>query len=130
MSVTPDLPRKFSQPDQHLVRGLHAEAIARIVLPKPAWMTGFPDYRFLLRADEDDTDDFSQAFLSLNISFYNTQIIESEWRDMLFFMYGRFHPYALTWEIEPHNPLASANDTVEYCIPALIVRDHSYQASV
>ncbi|KAM4064106.1 hypothetical protein HRG_012600 [Hirsutella rhossiliensis] len=43
-------------------------------------------------------------------------------------MVGRVHPFALTWEIERRDSFESEDDNItEYTIPALIVRDHSYQ---
>ncbi|KAM4063326.1 hypothetical protein HRG_013875 [Hirsutella rhossiliensis] len=46
-------------------------------------------------------------------------------------MVGRVHPFARTWEIERRDGLESDDDNItEYTIPALIVRDHSYQPVV
>ncbi|KAM4063260.1 hypothetical protein HRG_010194 [Hirsutella rhossiliensis] len=46
-------------------------------------------------------------------------------------MVGRVHPFALTWEIERRDGLESVDDNItEYTVPALIVRDHSYQPVV
>ncbi|KAH6953662.1 hypothetical protein BKA56DRAFT_604493 [Ilyonectria sp. MPI-CAGE-AT-0026] len=126
--VTPDLPLKFAQRDQHLIRGLDAETIARVMFPKPAWLTGMLEYRSLLRIAEGDDDLFSQAFFSLNICLYNKPIIASEWQERHFFMQGRVHPYALTWEVEPGVHRGPVEGPLEYCIPALIVRDLGYQA--
>jgi hypothetical protein len=126
--VTPASPFKFSHPGQHLIKGLDAQAFARAMFPKPTWMTDTLEYRSLAHAEEDDG--FSQGFFSLNMSLYNKAIIASEWEGMWFFMHGRVHPYALTWEVEPDSFLGPTDGPQEYCIHAVIVRDLSYQASV
>ncbi|KJZ69815.1 hypothetical protein HIM_03079 [Hirsutella minnesotensis 3608] len=54
--VVPDLPVKFPHRDQHLIRGLDAEALARVIFPKPSWLTDTLEYRPLLRtADADNS---------------------------------------------------------------------------
>ena len=42
-------------------------------------------------------------------------------------MYGRIHPYALTWEVKLDNSQATGDDLANYTIPVLIVRDQGYQ---
>ncbi|XP_044714720.1 uncharacterized protein HRG_11755 [Hirsutella rhossiliensis] len=103
--VQPGCPARFAYQNEHRVKGLNAETLARVFLPTPSWL--------------------------LNISIYNQQIISSEWTEQWFFMVGRVHPFALTWEIERRDGLESDDDNItEYTVPALIVRDHSYQPSV
>ncbi|KAM4066758.1 hypothetical protein HRG_000790 [Hirsutella rhossiliensis] len=36
--VQPDCPARFSHQDDHRIRGLNAEAMARVFLPPPAWL--------------------------------------------------------------------------------------------
>ncbi|KAH7033920.1 hypothetical protein B0J12DRAFT_679897 [Macrophomina phaseolina] len=61
------------------------------------------------------------------MSIYSQPIVPSEWEQTWFLMYGRVHPYALTWEIEPDEGLDAGEAPLDYCIPALIVRDQGYQ---
>ncbi|KAM4064141.1 hypothetical protein HRG_012610 [Hirsutella rhossiliensis] len=97
---------------------------SEVFLPTPSWLST-PEYA----AIRSDTGNPSTCiFFSLNISIYNQQIISSEWTEQWFFMVGRVHPFALTWEIERRDGLESDDDNItEYTVPALIVRDHSYQ---
>lgn len=63
--------------------------------------------------------------------FYNQQIDESDWADQWFFMAGRVHPFALTWELETRDGLESDNDSIiQYTIPAFVVRELSFQPYV
>ncbi|EKG12707.1 hypothetical protein MPH_10165 [Macrophomina phaseolina MS6] len=117
-------PRTFARPDQQQIKGLNTETIARITLPTPSWIAG-PEYASLRSDPENDSSNGS--FFSLNISIYFQTIVPSDWEQMWFFMYGRVHPYALTWEIEPDEGLDSGEALLDYCIPALIVRDQGYQ---
>ncbi|KAM4067833.1 hypothetical protein HRG_009802 [Hirsutella rhossiliensis] len=100
---------------------------SEVFLPTPSWLST-PEYA----AIRSDTGNPSTCiFFSLNISIYNQQIISSEWTEQWFFMVGRVHPFALTWEIERRDGLESDDDNItEYTVPALIVRDHSYQPIV
>ncbi|KJZ69675.1 hypothetical protein HIM_10922 [Hirsutella minnesotensis 3608] len=122
--VQPGCPSRFAYQNEHRVKGLNAETLARVFLPTPSWLSS-PEYA----AIRSDTDSPSTCiFFSLNISMYNQQIIPSEWADQWFFMVGRVHPFALTWEIERRDGLESDDDNItEYTVPALIVRDHGYQ---
>ena len=61
------------------------------------------------------------------MSIYNQTIVPSEWENMWFFMYGRVHPYALTWEVEPGGGLETTDGLKDYSIPAIITRDQDYQ---
>ncbi|KJZ70116.1 hypothetical protein HIM_10486 [Hirsutella minnesotensis 3608] len=126
--VVPDLPVKFPHRDQHLIRGLDAEALARVIFPKPSWLTDTLEYRPLLRTADADDDFFSQAFFSLNISLYNTPIVASEWREQYFLMHGRVHPYVLVWDLDPGPRRGPVEGPVDYCAPALIIRDLGFQA--
>ncbi|XP_044718762.1 uncharacterized protein HRG_07327 [Hirsutella rhossiliensis] len=122
--VQPGCPARFAYQNEHRVKGLNAETLARVFLPTPSWLST-PEYA----AIRSDTGNPSTCiFFSLNISIYNQQIISSEWTEQWFFMVGRVHPFALTWEIERRDGLESDDDNItEYTVPALIVRDHSYQ---
>jgi hypothetical protein len=126
--VQPGCPSRFASADEHRVKGLNAETIARVVLPTPPWLTA-PDYS-PLRAQPDDSS--PSIFFSLNLSIYNQQIDPEDWSNQWFFMAGRVHPFALTWEVNPQDrPEISADDAfLTYTIPALIVRDQGYQPYV
>ncbi|KAF6525541.1 hypothetical protein HZS61_011336 [Fusarium oxysporum f. sp. conglutinans] len=120
----PDCPSRFAHQDQHRIKGLNAETLARIFLPPPSWLLA-AEYA-PLRSDVDDSS--TSIFFSLNLSIYNQPIVASEWIEEWFFMNGRVHPYALAWEVEQHDGLESDADcTLLYTMPALIVRDQGYQ---
>ncbi|RTE68350.1 hypothetical protein BHE90_017273 [Fusarium euwallaceae] len=123
--VQPGCPSRFASSDQHRVRGLNAETIARVILPAPPWLTA-PDYSPLRT---DPADPSPSIFFSLNLSIYNQQIVPEDWFDQWFFMAGRVHPFALTWEVERQDGLEESVDCglLAYTIPALIVRDQGYQ---
>ncbi|KAL9561225.1 hypothetical protein ACKAV7_014580 [Fusarium commune] len=56
-------------------------------------------------------------------SIYNQQVVASEWTEQWFFMNGRVHPYALTWEVEQRDGLESDTGAIaQYTIPVLIVK--------
>ncbi|KAL6412919.1 hypothetical protein AUP68_02413 [Ilyonectria robusta] len=94
-------------------------------------MTDTPEYQSLLRAEKGGSNSFSQASFSLNISLYNKLIIATiERQEMHFFMQSRVHSYALIWKVEPSACRGPVEGSLEYCIPALIVPDLSYQASI
>ena len=120
-------PRRFAFPVQHQIKGLNVETIAEIFFPLPTWITD-PHY-WTLQADSGN-DDSNWGSFSLNFSMYNQTLVLSEWDDMWFFMYGRVHPYALTWELQPDNGLETGDNLQHYTIAALIVRDQGYQPSV
>ncbi|KAH6871910.1 hypothetical protein B0T10DRAFT_589319 [Thelonectria olida] len=115
----------FSSSDQHRVRGLNAETIARVVLPTPSWLAA-PDYSPLRT---DPVDHLPSIFFSLNLSLYNQQLVPEDWSNQWFYMTGRVHLFALTWELEHRAGLEDLadDDVVVYTIPALIVRDQGYQ---
>ncbi|KAH6869548.1 hypothetical protein B0T10DRAFT_533801 [Thelonectria olida] len=124
--VQPGRPLKFSSPDQHRVRGLNAETIARVLLPTPSWLAT-PDYSPLRT---DPADHLPSIFFSLNLSLYNQQLVPEDWSDQWFYMTGRVHPFALTWELEHQVGFeedSADDDVVVYTIPVLIVRDQGYQ---
>ncbi|KAH6874196.1 hypothetical protein B0T10DRAFT_415665 [Thelonectria olida] len=124
--VQPGRPSRFTSSDQHRVKGLNAETIARVVLPTPSWLTA-PDYS-PLRTDPSDHLPF--VFFSLNLSLYSQQLVPEDWSNQWFYMTGRVHPFALTWELEHQDGLedeSADDDVVVYTIPALIVRDQGYQ---
>lgn len=117
-------PRKFTSPEQHQIKNLNFETIAGIIFPPPTWITN-PEYRFLL-ADSiySSNDNLNWCYFSLNFSMYNQSLDPSEWDDRWFSMYGRVHPYALTWEVEPDE---TSDGLQDYTIPVLTVRDQGYQ---
>ncbi|KAJ6437542.1 hypothetical protein O9K51_09748 [Purpureocillium lavendulum] len=117
-------PARFAFPNEHHVKGLNAETLAKVQLPSPQWLST-PEYAPMLG----DSEPLSPSiFFSLNISLYNQQIDASEWANQSFFMVGRFHPYALTWELEQRDGLESESDNIhQYTVPTLVVRDHSFQ---
>jgi hypothetical protein len=115
-------PKRFARPDQHHIKGLNTECIARVALPPPSWIAG-PEYAFLRSDPEDGSSNC--AFFSLNMALYS-QSIPPEWEQTWFFMYGRVHPYALTWEMEQGERHDADEGPQDYCIPAIIIRDQSY----
>ena len=125
--VRTQIPMRFSSTLQHQIKGLNLETIAGIHFPTPDWMSA-PEYANLLTNQDDDSP--SWKLFSLNISIYSQPISPDEWDNKWFFMYGRVHPYALTWELLPDNGSDDGSAPQEYTIPALIVRDHSHQPSV
>lgn len=125
-----DMPAKCPLRDRQLIRGLDGEATARVMFPKPPWLTEDQRYRSLLRIAEADDDDFSQGFFSLNMSLFNKEIVASEWQGRYFIMQGRVHPYILTWDLDEGLYREPVEEPIEYRAPALIVRDLGFQASV
>ncbi|RMJ00554.1 hypothetical protein CDV36_015893 [Fusarium kuroshium] len=122
--VQPDCPSRFAYQDQHRIKGLNAEALARVFLPAPSWILT-PEYA-QLRSDPDNPS--GCIFFSTNLSIYNQQFVASEWTEQWFLMNGRVHPYALTWEIEQRDgPESDTGAIAQYTIPALIIRDQGYQ---
>ncbi|KJZ69907.1 hypothetical protein HIM_10692 [Hirsutella minnesotensis 3608] len=120
----PDCPARFAHQDEHRIRGLNAEAIARVLLPVPSWLLE-SEYA-PLRAEGDDL--VPSLFFSLNLSIYGQPVVDTDWSEQWFFMSGRVHPYALSWEVERRDGLeAGPDDTILYTVPALIVRDQGYQ---
>ncbi|KAM4056408.1 hypothetical protein HRG_003321 [Hirsutella rhossiliensis] len=124
--VQPDCPARFSHQDDHRIRGLNAEAMARVFLPPPAWLLA-TEYA-PLRSDAADSP--TSVFFSLNLSIYGQPIDPSDWTEEWFFMHARVHPYALAWEVEQRDGLESGTGrTLLYTMPALAVRDQGYQPS-
>ncbi|KAK4078074.1 hypothetical protein Purlil1_12095 [Purpureocillium lilacinum] len=122
--VQPDCPSRFAHPDEHRIKGLNAETLARIFLPPPSWL--LTAKYASLRADTGDSP--TSIFFSLNLSIYSQSIVSCEWTEEWFFMNGRVHPYALAWEVEQHDGLESdTGGTLLYTMPALVVRDQGYQ---
>ena len=107
--------KKFNSPEEHHVKGLNVEAVTGIFFPPPTWIS-MSKYSDILAYSVKDNSNCT--YFSLNISMYNQNLDPSELNDTWFFMYGRVHPYALTWEVGPEK---------YYTIPALIVRDNGYQ---
>ncbi|KAM4065588.1 hypothetical protein HRG_012886 [Hirsutella rhossiliensis] len=100
----PDCPARFAHHDEHRIRGLNAEAIARVLLPVPSWLLE-ADYA-PLRAEGDDLG--PSLFFSLNLSIYGQPIVDTDWSEQWFLMSGRVHPYALAWEVERRDGLEPA----------------------
>ncbi|KAH7115419.1 hypothetical protein B0J13DRAFT_590418 [Dactylonectria estremocensis] len=123
--VQPGCPSRFASSDLHRVKGLNTETIARVILQTPPWLAAL-DYSPLRT---DPADPSPSIFFSLNLSIYNQQIVPEDWLDQWFFMAGRVHPFALTWEVERQDGLEESvdNGLLAYTIPALIVRDQGYQ---
>ncbi|XP_044716533.1 uncharacterized protein HRG_10065 [Hirsutella rhossiliensis] len=120
----PDCPARFAHQDEHRIRGLNAEAIARVLLPVPSWLLE-SEYA-PLRAEGDDLG--PSLFFSLNLSIYGQPVVDTDWSEQWFFMSGRVHPYALSWEVERRDGLeAGPDDAILYTVPALIVRNQGYQ---
>jgi hypothetical protein len=124
--VQSEFVKQFTSPEKHHVKGLNAESVAMVPFPPPSWITS-PVYT-ALRAKEDNSD---RCFFSLNFSMYDPSIDLSDWNMQWFFMYGRVHPYALSWEVQLHDQdpeiIEMIGDSAYYTIPALIVRDQGYQ---
>jgi hypothetical protein len=113
--------KTFTSPDDkqnYRIKGLNTECVAGIPFPQPTWITN-SEYRTLRMNSEND--DSNWAFFGLNLSIFNQTLTESKWNDTWFFMHGRVHPYALTWEVE------TDGDTANYTVPLLMVRDQGYQ---
>ncbi|KAK4070013.1 hypothetical protein Purlil1_13589 [Purpureocillium lilacinum] len=101
-------PNRFAYPEDHHLKGLNAETLARFQLPRPQWLST-PEYTPIL----------------------GDQIDASEWANQWFFMTGRVHPYALTWELERRDGLESDGDNIiQYTVPTFVVRDHGFQPYV
>lgn len=117
-------PRRFTtNADQH-VRGLNAEAFAQMSLPAPDWIQ--TDIYKPLRQHQNDNS--PGIYFSINLAIYNQATKPDEWADSWFFVNGRVHPYALTWEDEQLDGLESeVGDIIDYTIPTMIIRDLSYQ---
>jgi hypothetical protein len=124
--VRTQLPKRFPSTLQQQIKGLNLETIAGVHFPIPDWMTA-PEY--LILSDRDDDSPEWKSF-SLNLSIYNQTISPDDWTEKWFFMYGRVHPYALTWELLPDNGSDDGDVLQEYTIPALVVRDQGYQPLV
>jgi hypothetical protein len=122
--VRPQLPKRFASPKQQQIKGLNFETIAAVYFPPPPWMNS-SEYAAL--QPQTDAETANWGYFSLNFSLYNQAFTPSDWEDEWFFMHGRVHPYALTWEIEPGNDPDAGHDAQDYTIPALIVRDQGYQ---
>jgi len=120
--VRPQCPQKFDSPNKHQIKGLNVKALGEIFFPPPTWMTD-SNYNYSNLRANSENDDQNWGSFSVNMSMYNQILIETEWDDKWFFMYGRVHPYALTWEIKPE----IGNNLQPYTTPALIVRDQGYQ---
>ncbi|KAM4056502.1 hypothetical protein HRG_003383 [Hirsutella rhossiliensis] len=57
----------------------------------------------------------------LNLSIYGQPVVDTDWSEQWFFMSGRVHPYALSWEVERRDGLeAGPDDAILYTVPALI----------
>ncbi|KAK4089236.1 hypothetical protein Purlil1_6225 [Purpureocillium lilacinum] len=122
--VQPGCPTRFTYQNDQRVKGLNAETLAKVFVPTPPWLSS-PEYAPI---KSDRSNPSTYIYFSLNISIYNQQITASEWAEQWFFMVGRVHPFALTWELEQRDGLESEEDSIiEYTVPAFIVRDHSYQ---
>ncbi|KAH6980580.1 hypothetical protein EDB80DRAFT_263867 [Ilyonectria destructans] len=120
--VQPDCPSRFAYQDQHRIKGLNAEALARVFLPAPSWILT-PEYA-QLRSDPDNHS--SCIFFSLNLSIYNQQVVASEWTEQWFFMNGRVHPYVLTWKVKQRDGLEIEISVVHPPVPAISIPQSQY----
>ncbi|EFY94082.1 hypothetical protein X797_012119 [Metarhizium robertsii] len=117
-------PSRFASSIEHRIKGLNTETIARICLPTPPWLMN-PEYA-ALQSGKGNPDE--HIYVSLNVALYNQQLDPSDWTDQWFFMAGRVHPYALTWQTTQLDGLETEIGTItEYTIPAFIVRESSFQ---
>ncbi|KAM4061444.1 hypothetical protein HRG_013142 [Hirsutella rhossiliensis] len=124
LPTDPDCPVRFAHQDEHRIRGLNAEAMARVLLPPPAWLLA-TEYA-PLRSEAHGSP--TSLFFSLNLSIYGQPIDASKWTEEWFFMNGRVHPYALAWEVEQRDGLESdTGGALLYTMPAFVVRDQDYQ---
>lgn len=103
-----------------MIKNLNVETVANVPFPPPTWITN-PLYDVLLAPDSDS------ARFSLNMAVYTQTLIPSDWHDKWFYMYGRVHPYALTWEIEPNSNFNPTGDLKNYIVPILMIRDEYHQ---
>ena len=117
-------PLKVSQTEQQLVRGLNAETITKIPFNPPPWSTN-PEYDYLFKASEDFHPHL--GLFNLSLSLYNHQIVPGEWEDFWFLIYGRIHPYSLTWQVELDADLGPGEPTQDFTIPLIMVRDQNIQ---
>ncbi|OCL03065.1 hypothetical protein AOQ84DRAFT_228079 [Glonium stellatum] len=122
--VRPQLPKRFESLEQQQIKGLNFETIAAVYFPLPPWINS-SEYAVL--QPQTDADSANWGFFGLNFSLYKQTFTPSDWEDKWFFMYGRVHPYALTWGVQPDNDSETDSDAQDYTIPALIVRDQGYQ---
>ncbi|KAH6972625.1 hypothetical protein EDB80DRAFT_596179 [Ilyonectria destructans] len=90
-----DTPTRFPTSDEQLIKSLNVEALGRVFLPPPPYMT-LPEYS-VLRPEGYRSPDPLPIYFSLNFSVYNQQIVESEWENQWFHFTGKVHPYALEW---------------------------------
>ncbi len=117
-------PARFASSDQHRIKGLNAETVARICLPSPTWLAN-QEYEILQSANVGLQ---GQIYVSLNMAIYSQQLCAADWTDQWFFMSGRLHPYALTWRTVQQDGLETEIGTVsDYTIPVFVVRDLSFQ---
>jgi hypothetical protein len=103
-----------------LMKSFNVETIAKVRFPEPEWITT-PNCKILQAHDRSDW-----AYFSLNIAMYPSTLIPSDWDGKWFFMSARVHPYVLTWEMEPTNPLSN-DGPQHYTVPILMIRDGYYQ---
>jgi hypothetical protein len=122
--VKSDIPKKFASADQQQIKGLNVETPVCVCFPAPDWISDY-EYAGLRPGIEDASP--SYAYFSLNLSIYIQSIIPDDWNEKWFFMYGRVHPYALTWQLVPDDASDPSAVSQDYTIPALIVRDQGFQ---
>ncbi|KAF7534595.1 hypothetical protein G7Z17_g13343 [Cylindrodendrum hubeiense] len=125
--VQPHSPNRLSASDRHYIKGLNVETIGRVFLPPLPWLAT-PEYSSLCSTDGDSGThshpDPTCLFFSLNIAIYGHQVVPAEWANEWFWIQGRVHPYALTWEVDAGE---GATDLMEYTIPIIMIRDQGYQ---
>ncbi|KAI8648741.1 hypothetical protein NCS55_01482400 [Fusarium keratoplasticum] len=123
----PDTPTRFPTSDEQLIKSLNVEALGRVFLPPPPYMT-LPEYS-VLRPEGHRSPDPLPIYFSLNLSVYNQQIVDSEWQNQWFHFTGKVHPYALEWVLrEPDVFSDEDGDGEVYKVPVVLIRDFGYQA--
>jgi hypothetical protein len=125
--VRTQVPKGFSSADKQQIKNLNFETFAAIPFPTPPWMK---EHQYAALHPNRDHGSSIWGQFSLNFSAYSQPIIPEDWEDQWFFMYGRVHPYALTWELQPEDGFDGIDEPQDYTIPALIVRDLGYQPLV
>ncbi|KAH7108991.1 hypothetical protein B0J13DRAFT_579349 [Dactylonectria estremocensis] len=78
-STLSDTPTQFPTSDKQLIKSLNIEALSRVFLPPPPYIT-LPEYSMLCPKGY-RSPDLLLIYFSLNLSVYNQQIVKSEWEN-------------------------------------------------
>ena len=98
--------------------------MVKVFFPPPNWLANTEYARLPCRGE--DGEIIREAYFSLNIAIYGQDVITAEWEDQWFLLAGRFHPFALTWTIDPDTEIPG-DEPMDFTVPILIVRDGGYQ---